>query len=134
MNLRSRKKRNRGYLLVEVLVTVLVLGVAIVFIVRALSASLVASRRAAYYTKGLLLAEQLQAQMKVEALTQPASADSFPRSAESSAENTAFSWKEDATLTDIPPLAEIIFTVIWRDAKINGEFSASTLMPIVTSE
>lgn len=134
MDLRFKKKDNSAYLLVEVLVTVVVLGVAIVFIVRALSASLLASRRAGSYTQALLLMEQLANQANLEVISGQSSSGVFPRSAEVSSPGINFQLKEELEPTDIPPLAEVIFTISWRDAKIGGEFSASTLLPIPTSE
>jgi type II secretory pathway pseudopilin PulG len=130
----SNLARNKGYLLVEVLTTVVILGVAIVFIVRGLNASLIASRRAADYTQALFLMEQLEAELKLETRAFALSQDSFPRSAESGLERIKFNWQQDLSDFPAPNLSEIIFTLSWKDARLSGGFDASTLVPIVGSQ
>ncbi|MEW6009416.1 MAG: type II secretion system protein [Candidatus Omnitrophota bacterium] len=125
--------KNKGYLLIEVLVTIVVLGTAIVFVTQALSASLLAVRRATSYTEALLLVEQLFCDLKLE--TSPAQAiplDSFPRSESVSAENQKFDWEEELQPLESVRLSEIIFRVFWKDSKLTGEIYASTFIPTTT--
>ena len=130
MNLESRNKNQVGYLLIEVLITIAILGTVIVFIVQALSSSLFAVRRAAYYTKALMITEQLIWDIRLEALGGSLiPADSFPRSSEFSDENRGFKWRQELLQTDIPNLSEMILTLTWRDSKASGQFSVSTLLP-----
>ncbi len=125
--------KNKGYLLIEVLVTVVVLGTTIIFIVRALNSSLFALRRAAYYTKALFLMEEIYRDIKLESSRGEAiPVDSFPRSSSLASDNLKFVWQEELQPTEFATLSEVIFTVSWQDSKSSGQISASTFIPTTT--
>lgn len=121
---------NYGYLLIEVLLTVAILGTVIVFIVRALSSSLYAVRRAAYYTQAIMLAEELDWEIKKEIFSGVAiAAESFPRRYDFSGERAAFEGEQRLFPTNIAGLSEMVSTVSWKDSRLSGQFSVSTYIP-----
>ncbi|MBU2540437.1 MAG: type II secretion system GspH family protein [Candidatus Omnitrophica bacterium] len=120
---RLRDKARAGFLLIEVLITVVVLGTAIVFIVQALSSSLFAARRASLYTEALMLMDELNWDVKLETYSQPfLSRGDFPKSSKVSKGKTDFNLRQELFLTDFPNLSEMVLTVSWT----KGEFSTST--------
>ncbi len=135
MNLRLKNKRTKGYLLIEVLVVIVILAVAIVFIVRALSSSLFAARRATSYTKAISAAEQLYSDIKLEMSEGRALArESFPRSLQLTIDNINFQCSEELSQTSIPDLSEIIFNISWKDSNNQMSFALSSFIPTAAAE
>lgn len=131
MNWRLEKKNNKAYLLIELMVTVIILGLAICFIAQAFSSSLFAVRKAIVYSKALIFSERLVWDKRLDlALSKPISKEDFPESFNRVENNINFQVEEVVLETGFPNLAEIIFDVSWKDAKASGEFKVSTFMPI----
>ncbi len=129
----SRLNRFSGFLLIEVLVTVIVLGTVIVFIVQALSSSLFAARRASLYTQALMLIDEFDLNVKLETHSAPyLKTEDFPKSFEFSKGEADFRLRQELFATDLPNLSEMISTISWSDSKAKGEFSVSRFVPSVS--
>ena len=131
MNWRSNRKNNKAYLLIELMIVVVILGLTILFIAQAFSSSLFAVRKAFAYSKALLLAERVVWDNRLElALLKSLAREDFPKSFRTIENNINFQVKEDALETGFLNLGEIVFDVAWKDAKVRGEFEISAFMPM----
>lgn len=109
MSLRS----NKGFSLIEVLVTVSVLSVAVVFIFRAFTASLAAADFNKNMTLGCLLAEERLWDAEFRS-------NSFSvTNGEATLGAKNFNWELKLDDTDSPDLKQALLTVAWQQGREN---------------
>lgn len=131
MNWKSNRKNNRAYLLIELMIVVVILGLTILFIAQAFSSSLFAVRKAFAYSKALLFAERVVWDKRLElALVKSLAREDFPKSFRTVENNINFQVEEVALETEFSNLGEIVFDVAWKDSKASGEFRVSAFMPM----
>ena len=131
MNWKLERKNNKAYLLIELMIVVIILGLTILFIAQAFSSSLFAVRKALAYSKALLFTERIVWDKRLElALTGPLAREDFPKSLRMIENNINFQVEEVVRETEFSNLGEIVFNVAWKDAKASGEFNISTFMPM----
>lgn len=131
MNSRLNRKSNRAYLLIELLVTVIILGLAICFIAQAFSSSMLAVKKANIYSKALLFSERILWDMRAsQALGLMPAWEDFPKSVKEKENNLSLEANLDVFETPFSGLCEVFYKVSWRDFRTAGGFSFSTFMPV----
>lgn len=123
----SARRKNSGVLLLEVLITVSLLGVGLTVILQAFSASIGAIRTAQQYTRAAFLAEDKLSQIKQEAL-QGDDIAAGQESGEFSEENKDFSWESEINPLEDTSLNEAKITVSWQQKDRENEVFLTTYL------
>lgn len=118
----SRLKKNSGFLLIEVLVSVVVITVGLIYIVHSFSVSTRAIGTSRDYIKALTLLEEklweLEAAGEVE---EGEDEDYF-------GDERVFAWELEAETEDEPPVNKTRLTVLWPERKRKQKISVTTYL------
>ena len=120
------KKKNDGFLLVEVLVTIAILAFGLVYISRAFMNCLKAMSQVASYTLALNLAEEKLFDLEVlkkEELEKVVTIGDFP-------DNPGFSYKLEINKLDDSDLNNLYLEVNWKEGRKAGSYEITTYLPI----
>ena len=121
------KKKNNGFLLIEVLVTIAILAFGLVYISRAFMNCLKAMSQIASYTLALNLGEEklfdLEEIAKKGGLDEVAARGDFP-------DNPGFSYKLETNKLDDLDLNNLYLEVNWKEGRKAGSYEITTYLPI----
>lgn len=121
MLLIGKRKKSRGFLLVELMVTISILSIGLLFVISSFTRSIRAMALSMDYFKANLLLENKLFELYNTEITEGSSDGEFPDF------NKRFSWNLGVTKTE-DLINEVILKVLWKEKNIEQDVSIATLM------
>ena len=115
-------KSNKGFLLFEVVIAIVILSVGITFVLRSFNSAITAVKGLQGYTIAMFLLEQEMFELEKKGIKV------LGREGKFDGEYSEFSWELDSVPLEDAPLDKVDLHIMWNTANSTRKFSATTFL------
>lgn len=115
-------KSNRGFLLFEVAIAIVILSVGMTFVLRSFNSAIASVKGLQGYTTAMFLLGQKMFDLEDKGIKKCGTEGDF------GIDYPGFSWKLDSVLLEDAPLDKVQLSVMWHTPNSTRKFSAATFL------